>query len=172
DHPSTIAALETTFTELGRAPRGSVGRLARAGRRAQAVARLYGDFRTRTARYYDDDDQLHAAAGMVDAGALDLRDLGQVVVFLPPADLSPAGEAFVLALARAGRARVVLGLTGDVDADRDTRALGARLAAGFGELPAGAVEPGADATEPPAAAAPVADVIVSCSDVDDEVRQV
>src|SRR5438552_11302292 len=43
DHPSTIAALETTFTELGRAPRGSVGRLARAGRRAQAVARLYGD---------------------------------------------------------------------------------------------------------------------------------
>ncbi len=160
EHPSTTARLAATFHDLSRAgcdPSALAGR----GARAEAVARLYANFRERTSDYYDEDDLLVAATAAIERGGDAPGDLGDVIVWLPTA-LAPAEEGFVRALAHAGRASVVLGLTGDESVDRpQARALAARLGLASSAIAAVGAPPIITGTR-----------ILAAPDPEDEVRAV
>lgn len=69
--------------------------------------RLYGIFRERTARFYDDEDLLDAASAAVRSGSsATLLELGDVYV-LPPAARSAGADALVSALAEVRHAVVL-----------------------------------------------------------------
>jgi hypothetical protein len=158
-HPATERALDASFLELRRAGEGAIDALAGAGEPAASVAGLYRAFRARTTGFYDEEDLAFAAAAAADDGSSALRETGHVILFLPTR-LSPGEIELALALGRAGRLRVLLGVTGDAAADTPARELAARLA-------------GARAPEPRAPAAPPTGTsIVSAPDAEDELRAV
>jgi hypothetical protein len=158
-HPATERALDASFLDLRRADEGALRQLSESGETVASVARLYLEFRRRTAAFYDDEDLAAAASAALAGNPPALRELGDVVLFLPTR-LSPAETLLVRALGRAGRLRVLLGLTGDTNADESTEELAARLA----EL--GSPERASDIT-------PLAGTsIVSAPDPEDEVRAV
>jgi ATP-dependent helicase/nuclease subunit B len=158
-HPMTVQSLAATLSDLRVLDDGELDRLARGGGRAPTVVRLYRRVHELTREHYDDEDQLAAAAAVVDAGGPAVDDIGTLVLYLPRS-LSPAGRAFVEAFARRGRARAILGLTGDATADDDTATLASRLATALGDPQR--VGGGAHL--------PRGDVVVSCPDADEEVR--
>jgi len=158
-HPATERALDASFLELRRAGEEALDEVARAGESAVSVARLYRLFRSRTSGFYDDEDLAAAAAGALETAPPALRELGEVVLFLPTR-LSPAETELVRALGRAGRLRALLGLTGDANADEAATELATRL----GDI--GPVEGDADGAEPTGTS------IVSAPDPEDEVRAV
>jgi ATP-dependent helicase/nuclease subunit B len=158
-HPATERALDVSFVELRRAGDETVDRLAHAGGPAPVVARLYREFRSRTTGFYDDEDLAFAAAAALADSPPALREIGQVVLFLPTR-LSPGETELVRALGDAGRLHVLLGLTGDAAADEPAEALAARLA-----------EPGAP-ERVPAPATPIGTAVVSAPDPEDELRAV
>jgi hypothetical protein len=161
DHPSTTRGLAATFADLRRAPPSAATDAARHGERAAAVARLYARFRDRTREYYDEEDLLEAAAGVVADDGAALGELGQLIAFLPTA-LTPGEMALLGALARHGRATAVLGLTGDHKVDAvQAEALAVRLTPALGAAERPALSP-----------MPMGTVIVSAPDPEDEVRAV
>lgn len=158
-HPATERALDASFLELRRAGNAAVDRLADAEEPAGSVARLYREFVFRTTAFYDDEDLAFAAAAALADTSPALREVGQVVLFLPTR-LSPGETAFVEALAHDGRLRVLLGVTGDRVADEPVEELAARLAA-LGEP-----------TRAPLSAAPAGTSILSAPDPEDELRAI
>jgi ATP-dependent helicase/nuclease subunit B len=158
-HPATERALDASFLELRRAGDRAVAQLERAGDPAAAVARLYPEFRTRTAGFYDDEDLAVAAAGALAGEPPALREIGQVVLFLPTR-LSPGETELVRALGAAGRLRALLGLTGDPAADEPAEALAESLA---GDAPP---------SRPAPPVSPAGTEIVSAPDPEDELRAV
>ncbi|MCZ7526480.1 MAG: PD-(D/E)XK nuclease family protein [Acidimicrobiia bacterium] len=159
-HPATVRALARTFTDLRRAGPAARARLARRGPRPEHVVRCFDAFCRHTEGFADDEDLAAAAVGAVDAGGPAVDGLGGLVVHLPRA-LSPAELTLVGAFARRGRARAVLGLVGEPDADRPAVELAERLATVLG---AAAVEP--------AAPSPARVSVLEAPDPDDEVREV
>jgi hypothetical protein len=158
-HPATERALDASFLELRRAGDDVLDQLATAGEPARSVARLYREFRARTVAFYDDEDLAGAAAVALGGTPPALRELGEVVLFLPTR-LSPAETDLVRALGRAGRLRVLLGLTGDATADHGAEELAGRL------VDLGTPE------RPPLAPPPAGTSIVSAPDPEDELRAV
>jgi ATP-dependent helicase/nuclease subunit B len=158
-HPATEQALDASFLDLRRAGDEALDQLVRAGEPATSAVRLYREFRRRTASFYDDEDLASAAAAALSGSPPALRELGDVILFLPTR-LSPAETALVRALGHAGRMRVLLGLTGDTNADRATEELAARLA------DVGTAERASDTPTPTGSSA------VSAPDPEDEVRAV
>lgn len=78
------------------------------GSHLDEVLRLYDGFRERTAAFYDDEDELEAAAGEIRAGqAAVLSDLGLIYV-VPPGPLTTAGVAVLDALRNTAAACVEL----------------------------------------------------------------
>jgi ATP-dependent helicase/nuclease subunit B len=162
-HPATERALDASFLELRRAGDDAVDRLARAGEPAASVAHLYREFRSRTTGFYDDEDLALAAAVALAGDSPALREIGQVLLYLPT-HLSPGEAELVRALGDAGRLRVLLGLTGDASADELVEDLAACL-----------VEPGAPEHAPeraPASGPPAGTAVVSAPDPEDELRAV
>jgi ATP-dependent helicase/nuclease subunit B len=125
-HPATERALDASFLDLRRAGDGALDQVDGAAEPAASVARLYREFRSRTAAFYDDDDLATTAAGALAGTPPALRELGDVVLFLPTR-LSPAETELVRALSRAGKLRVLVGLTGDAAADEAAVELAAQL---------------------------------------------
>ena len=123
DHPSTHLSLRRTFRQMRHATEDALDSLAaQGGLRAETVA-LYREFRRRTKGYYDPDDLAQAAAEAVRSGnARGLADLG-FIVFFRVRGLTPAQRNLAQVLSKSHRCAVLLGLTGDVDADRSTIAL-------------------------------------------------
>jgi ATP-dependent helicase/nuclease subunit B len=158
-HPATERALDASFLDLRRAGEDALVQVARAGEPAASVTRLYREFRSRTAAFYDDEDLAAAAADALDSAPPALRELGEVILYLPTR-LSPAETELVRALSRAGRLRVLLGLNGDANADEPTEELAARLS------DVGPTE------RAPAGPAPTGTSILSAPDPEDEVRAV
>jgi ATP-dependent helicase/nuclease subunit B len=156
-HPATERALDASFLELRRAGDGAVEMLDRAGDPAASVAHLYREFRSRTTGFYDDEDLAFAAAAALAGNPPALREIGQVVLYLPT-HLSPGETDLVRALGAAGRLRALLGLTGDPAADRLVEELAARLA-----------EPGAP-ERAPTSGPPAGTAVVSAPDPEDELR--
>jgi RecB family exonuclease len=162
-HPATERALDASFLDLRRAGDGALDKVAGAGEPAASVARSYREFRSRTAAFYDDDDLAAAAAAALAGSPPALRELGDVVLFLPTR-LSPAQTELVRALARGGRLHVLLGLTGDAAADEAA----AELAAQLGGEPDHLVAP----EHGPGPAPATGTSILSAPDPEDEVRAV
>ena len=158
-HPATERALDASFLELRRAGDDALEQLARAGDPAASVARLYPEFQSRTAGFYDDEDLAFAAAAALAGDAPALREIGHVVLHLPTR-LSPGEAELVQALGAAGRLRALLGQTGDPAADTHVEELAAAL--GGTETP----ERGASPVPPTGTA------IVSAPDPEDELRAV
>ncbi|MEX0666618.1 MAG: PD-(D/E)XK nuclease family protein [Acidimicrobiia bacterium] len=162
-HPATVRSLASTFAELRELDDDALSRLATGGGRAPTVVRLYRRVRDLTRDYYDDEDQLAAATAVVASDGRGLTDIGTLVLHLPQA-LSPAGVAFVAAFGERGRARAVLGFTGDPVVDAGTHALAARLTPALG--------PPQPPPSGPPMHPPFGSVVVSCPDADEEVRTV
>lgn len=160
DHPATERSLEATFGELRRMPAHALDLLLAQSQRASHVVSLFREFLRRTAEYYDEEDLAFAAVDAVRANSLALRDVGRVIVYLPRR-LSPAERALLEALAEAGRLTVLIGLTGDPDADMLPRGLCAQL-----EGTLGPPEEAARAAEPAQAH------ILVATDAEEEVRSV
>jgi RecB family exonuclease len=158
-HPSTVRALAAAFEDLRVADDAALDRLAGTGPRAASVVRCYRRFRALTARTYDDEDQLQAAAALVAAGGVP-ADVGALLLFCPE-QLTPGGLALVTAFAEHAFTGAVLGLTGDEVADAETRELAARLTPVMG------------AAEDRGPAAPrLGDRVISAPDPESEVREV
>jgi ATP-dependent helicase/nuclease subunit B len=161
-HPATERALDASFLDLRRAGDGTLDRLDGGGEPAASVARLYREFRSRTAAFYDDEDLAAAAAATLAGTPPALRELGAVLVFLPTR-LSPAQTELVRALARTGSVRVLLGLTGDAAADGAVEELASQLG-GLGHL---------DGPERAPSPAPITGTSISSApDPEDEIRAV
>ena len=127
DHPSTHLSLRRTFGQLRHATEDALDSLAaQGGLRAETVA-LYREYRRRTEDYYDAEDLAEAAADAVRSrSARGLDDLG-FIVFFRVRGLTPAQRNLAQALAQEGKCSVLLGLTGDSDADRSIVALANEL---------------------------------------------
>ena len=127
DHPSTHLSLRRTFGQLRHATEDALDSLAaQGGLRAETVA-LYREYRRRTEDYYDAEDLAESAADAVRSrSARGLDDLG-FIVFFRVRGLTPAQRNLAQALAQEGKCSVLLGLTGDSDADRSIIALANEL---------------------------------------------
>ena len=123
DHPSLHRSLGATFKELRYATTEALTRLeARDGVRAEVI-RLYRRFRERTAGYYDREALAQSAAEAVCSGAArGLNDLGAIIFYLVRG-LTPGERALVEELARKWECFMLLGVTGDTEADAGVCAL-------------------------------------------------
>ena len=92
------------------------------------MVRLYQAFRQTTSEHwYDAEDLADAAANAVERNNTPgLDDLGLIVFYLPY-DISPAQTRLVEALARQGRCAVLLGESGDTNADQPVNTLASAL---------------------------------------------
>ena len=132
DHPSTPASLINTFRQLRHATPAALDRLEERGELRREIVRLYRLFRERTSSFYDREDLAEAAAESIASGEPSgLEDLG-VIVFFMPLEVTPAGRKLIQALAEKNRCALVLGLTGDAEADVPTISLSEGLSTSLG----------------------------------------
>lgn len=160
EHPATEEAFTRVHRELADVAPDALTRLERASRRAADVVAIY-----RAARevlqpdWYDEADLLVAACTAVRRRQPAVAEFGSIIVHLPQEPTRLACR-LLRELAVNGDVTVIVGLTGDADADRDVLAGVAKLGGPLPSMPA-ARHDGAD-TRPVDA--------VSASDADDEVR--
>lgn len=131
-HPSTEAALVATYRDLRQAGPRERARLRGCSARAADVVRLTGRARQLLkGRWYDVDDLSDAAARALEAGRVSLEDIGPVALHLPDV-LRPSEVRLLAALSERTKLRVIVGLTGDEQADSAQRALAGLLAGRLG----------------------------------------
>ena len=132
NHPSTLASLRASFRELRRTEAGVLEGLESQEGVPGDVARLYLRFRENIAdQWYEVEDLAEVAAEAVrkhEAPGLD--DLGHLVFYLLP-KASPAETALILELARQGRCSVLLGTSGEENADTTVLELASVLGPAF-----------------------------------------
>ena len=127
-HPSTQYAVRTAFRELRRASDDELAGLEQQGGVRGEVAQLYRSFRENMVTgWYDAEDLAEAATEAVETGDMSGLDEHGMIVFYLPRSVSPAETRLVEALARQGRCAVVLGATGDGDADGPAMQLSEKL---------------------------------------------
>ena len=118
-HARTQSSVRAAFRRLRHLDGEELADLAAMGGVASEVVSLYRRHRQALAdEWFDSEDLAGEAAEAVrnsEAAALD--DLGHIIVFLPR-PFSPGQTALALALARVERCSVILGVTGDDQADR------------------------------------------------------
>jgi RecB family exonuclease len=155
-HPATEQALVEAYRELSQCDDDALGRLARAGRRAADVVRLYRAARVSLEReWYDERDLMDAAVVSVRDGSPVLADLGAIVLYLPQ-ELSLPGAALLRTVAEHAPVTVIAGVTGVARAD-------VGVVTAIGRL-------GVTVAVDHPVAAPHGTEVVSASDPDDEVR--
>jgi RecB family exonuclease len=117
---ATIGVVAGLFAELDDAELGGsdLDELAHAGGWAAQIGELYGRYAARTAKAARPKDVVDAACASDDATPL--------IVYLPRR-LGPGELRFCRSLAERGLLRVVVGLTGEADADKDAEAILAAL---------------------------------------------
>ena len=134
EHPSTHASVRASFRELRTADEGVLAGLEIQGGVRGEVVGLYRAFRESLADgWHDVEDLAEAAAGAVrreETPGLD--DLGLIVFYLPR-NVSPAATSLMEALAQQQRCAVLLGTTGDSEADEPTENLSQKLQPLLGE---------------------------------------
>jgi len=133
-NPSTERNLDLTFAELRELDDAELDALANIGGRPRDLVRLFRVYRRRCAPFADQREAFDRAAQAVASGTKALDALGQVVAYVPTR-LSRPERRLLVELARADRLTVLLGITGDADADTSTRALAALLARDLGTEP-------------------------------------
>ena len=132
DHPQTRRSLRNTFRQLRHASLPALVRLTDGPSVPAETVRLYRRFRELTAQFYDREELATSAALSVrDGQATGLDEMGPVVVYLVH-DFSPGERELVEALAGRSSCTLLLGLTGDPEADRPLQATARRLSPAFG----------------------------------------
>ena len=141
DHAATQASVRASFAELRQVGEDVLAGLETKGALRRELVTLYREFRRKVGKeWYDAEDLVEAAAGAVRQGeAPALADLGTILFYLPRR-VSPAELGLIEALAERRLCYVVLGTTGDDDADGPVEALAGSLDATMGARVA--VEPG------------------------------
>ena len=132
-HGKTQASVRASFRELRRLEAAELEELAgREGVTAEVVA-LYRKYREDIGRdWFDAEDLAAKAAEVVAQGrAAALTDLGHIIFYLPCRP-SPAEARLMQALAEQGRCSLVLGATGDAQADDTVLALAGDLEPALG----------------------------------------
>ncbi|MGB2711250.1 MAG: hypothetical protein WBC33_07010, partial [Conexibacter sp.] len=157
---ATERSLESTFRDLRQAPPEALDAIAGRNQRAAHVVRLFRAFREQAAAYYDEEDLFSAAMEAIRAGSAALRDVGQVILYLPRR-LTRAEVDLLEALASQDALSAIVALTGDEEPDALARDLAAQLAPSLGA-----------ATEPSSADVAVGTHIVAVTDAEEEVRSV
>ncbi len=126
-HTGTERALARRYAELSRAERETLDRITRAGSaRARALVAFCRRVRERLAGYADEDALADHAMAAVAAADTVVAYLGAVAVHLPQ-PLAPRLSALIAAVLECRPGRVLVGLTGDADADASVRESCARL---------------------------------------------
>jgi RecB family exonuclease len=154
-HVATERAVVGLVRELRAVDDAELRALARGKGRPAAAAALVLEVRRRLAGWYDGHELLDAASQRLRREPTAAQALGSVVVHLPQA-LAPAERSLVDALAAATALTVVLGTTGDAEADAATIEQAGLLG-------------GAQAPAAPDAPPPTATEVVSAPDADAEV---
>ena len=132
-HSSTILSIRRTFRQIRHASEDALDRLAAQGGLREEVVGLYRNFRGQTKEFYDAEDLARAAAEAVRSGrTAGLSDLGFIIFFML-SDMSPGEKALVAELAAVGRCAVLLGVTGDAEADAPVETLANDLLPFLGE---------------------------------------
>lgn len=157
-HEATEAALTALFAELSTVDEAGIEAILDEGSDAARYAvEFHRSIAARLVGFHTDHDLALAAAGRSDL-ADRLRASGHLVWYLP-APLPPALAQFVdRALTEAAASSVVVGLTGDAEADEPVRRTCAAAGVGLGAVPP--LDP------------PTGDRIVSVTDAAEEVREV
>lgn len=158
-HVSTARALESTFRDLRELADDELARIAAASPRSAHVVALFRAFRHRTRGYYDAEDLFEAAADVVSSQAGALRDIGQVMLYLPREQT--AGQVRLWkAISSRGALTVVAGFAGESPVDGHLQQLAHRLGVEPPEAPSSvsASDPGTR--------------VLTASDADEEVRNV
>ncbi len=119
-HPSTERSLSLLVRELQGTDATSLGRVGTQGPRARQITRLVLDVRRRLSPWYDEHDLVAATLARLAREPEAAAVLGPVIVHLP-APLSGDERALVHALADHVDVTVLLGATGDVQADQVAR---------------------------------------------------
>ena len=123
EHPAFHARLQTTFRELRSGGKDTLDDLAKGGGLSSQIVELYKAFRDQTKGYYTSEDIVAAAAESVRGGHVPmLSDLGSVIVYLPY-NFSRGEEQLLDALMSARSCALVLGVTGDEEADAATHGI-------------------------------------------------
>ena len=133
EHPSTQASVRAAFRQLRNTDPAFRAALASRGGVTGEIARLHEAFLELTAgEWYDIEALAEAAAKTVRQGeAPGLQDLGLIVFYLPHGLLT--GQATLLeTLVEHHRCAVLLGTTGDADADASTADLANRIRSAAG----------------------------------------
>ena len=116
-HPSFHSSLRSTFRDLRYAVPSTIAALEQRGDIPGEIVRLYSLFRGYTESYYDREALADAAAAAVTShNAPALSDLGPVVAYLVR-DLTPGERRLLDAMRSAWSCAMVLGATGDEEAD-------------------------------------------------------
>ena len=133
-HTRTQSSVRTAFRELRRLDRSDLEELLALGGVASEVVSLYHRHREEiTGQWFDPEDLANEAAAAVRNGrAAALGDLGHIILFLPRV-FSPGETELALALAGNQQCTVILGVTGDEQADRLLRTVQAQLEPVLGE---------------------------------------
>jgi ATP-dependent helicase/nuclease subunit B len=160
DHGATESALAATWRMTRRLAPGTMSRLAQIpGRTAEVAALAEAVSRRLAPHFFDGEELMERAAGVVELGAVELGEIGPVVVF-DPDPMPPRTLQFLGALGRRIGVTVVARLCGDDLADRAVLNMGRRLA-----------ELGFDVGNPPTGAATTGKLtLTSVPDDDEEVR--
>ncbi|MDH3706302.1 MAG: PD-(D/E)XK nuclease family protein, partial [Acidimicrobiia bacterium] len=134
-HGATELALARVYGELARAEPDTLDRLRASGRsRTRDLLALVDDARARLTTHHDEDELVAAAVARLAESAAS-EEVGSLVVHLID-DVSPAVRRFLAHLASMVPARVVVGLTGDDDADTSARSVASAMApAASGSVP-------------------------------------
>ncbi len=163
-HVGTERAIARRYGELSRARPETLARLRRAGSpRARALVELVDRVRVRLEPFSDEGALAVEAVAAVEAGDAPIAALGTVIVHLVQ-PLAPALRDLIAAVAQARPTVVLVGLTGDDDADADVRGECGRLNIDLAQLS----DHRADLDRTP----PTGTEIITASDVDEEVRAV
>ena len=127
-HSATQASARSSFRELRKAPGAVLDALEQQGGVRSEVVRLFRRFRQETAHdWYDSEDLAEAASEAVLRGLSSALDELGLIVFFLPGDVTPGETRLIESLASQGRCVVLLGTTGDGDADGPSLALHSAL---------------------------------------------
>ncbi len=134
-HPASERTLAAVVRDLRAADAATLDRLSRQSARAGEVVRLTRGVRSRLTAWYDEHEAISAAvAGLRDDRGGWARRLGLVIAYLPTT-IGPDERDLLTALAEHTNVVVLLGATGDREADQSAIELAARLGIGEIELP-------------------------------------
>ncbi len=123
-HPATQTSTRASFRELREAPAEVIDALEQQGEVRSEVVRLFRRFRQETvSQWYDQEDLADAAVESLRARRPNALDELGLIVFYLPNDVTPAETRLIEALWTENRCAVVLGTTGDANADRPAEEL-------------------------------------------------